>query len=192
MPCYWGVSLLRPHPTDENRLYRGVSCYERDDKVTVRESLDGGATWNALYMPRFADPRWLVGGQADAPDRLILGSNRDARFGNYVINRSDDGGATWTTMQEYTDGGQTMRGPDLAIGGLAMDPTRSDRLLLALNASGRKEPAPAPLQLSLDDGTSWVQSWPPGLGTVNDVTFGIDGKLMFAASETGVWRASAP
>jgi len=85
-----------------------------------------------------------------------------------------------------------MKGPDLAIAGLAMDPTRSERLLLALNASGRKEPAPAPLQLSLDDGQSWSEYSPEGLGTVHDVAFGIDGKLMFAATSTGLWRAAAP
>ena len=31
------------------------------DRVTIRESLDGGVTWRALYMPHLADPTWLVG-----------------------------------------------------------------------------------------------------------------------------------
>jgi photosystem II stability/assembly factor-like uncharacterized protein len=192
MPCYWSVSLLKPHPTDETRLIRAAACYARGDYVTVKESTDQGATWRSLYMPARADPRWLVGQQADAPDRLILGSNRELPAGNYIIHRSDDGGTTWATMQEYRGGGSSMRGPDLAISGLAMDPTRSDRLLLALNASGRHEPAPAPLQVSLDDGQTWSEYSPEGLGEVNDVAFGIDGKLLFAATETGLWRAAAP
>jgi len=188
MGCHLIVSLLRPHPTDQHRLYRAVSCSDRGTRVTLKESTDGGASWRELHRPREADPRWLVGAQQDAPDRLILGSNRDSRFGNYVLERSDDGGTSWTTMLEYTDGGLSMRGPSLAIAGLAMDPTRSDRLLLALNAYGRNEPGPPPLRLTIDNGQTWTEYSPDSLGKINDVAFGIDGRMMFVATEGGIWR----
>ena len=48
------------------------------------------------------------------------------------------------------------------------------------------------LRLSLDGGASWLDASPEGMGRVSDVAFGVDGRMLFAASETGVWRASMP
>ena len=193
MPCYWIVYLLQPHPTEPNGLYRAFACESRGIFVTLRRSLDGGANWQILIQPPLVAPGWLVGGQADAAGRLIFGANSGGHtFGGYIISRSDDDGATWQTIDEYKEGGQVNRGPNVSIGGLAIDPTRSDRLLLGLNASGRPRTAstPAPLRLSDDGGATWTDVTPPDLGKINDVKFGIDGGTMFVATDDGVWRAA--
>jgi hypothetical protein len=31
---------------------------------------------------------------------------------------------------------------------------------------------------------------PPDLAKINDVTFGVDGRTMFVATDTGLWRAA--
>jgi len=195
LTCYWVVYLLQPHPVDPNGLYRAFSCETRGLQVTLRRSHDGGATWQALLGPIGATPHWLVGGQHDAPDRLVMGANTSTMtFGGYLLTRSDDDGATWKTIEEYKEGGQTNRGPNVFNGGLAMDPTRSDRLLLGLNASGRtgESAPPEPLRLSEDGGLTWTDVTPPDLPKITDLKFGIDGRTMFAATESGLWRAAAP
>jgi hypothetical protein len=194
LACYWSTFLLQPHLSEANGLYRAFGCQARGLFVTLRRSVDGGATWQALIEPPRAAPRWLVGGLPDAPDRLIVGSNTTANDdGGYVLSRSDDNGTTWRTIEEYHEGGQVNRGPSLSIDGLAIDPTLSDRLLIGLNAYGRTGPRPVPpLRLSLDGGSSWTDVTPPDLPKINDVKFGIDGRTMFVATESGIWRAPAP
>jgi photosystem II stability/assembly factor-like uncharacterized protein len=51
---------------------------------------------------------------------------------------------------------------------------------------------PAPLKMSQDGGASWTDVSPSGMGSVRDVAIGIDGRMMFAAAQTGVWRATTP
>jgi photosystem II stability/assembly factor-like uncharacterized protein len=193
--CTWDVALFQAHPTDADRLFLAAACSRNATQIVLQASRDGGATWTDLYTPTLAKPRWLVVGNAAAPGRLVLGLNKDARTGGSLVIRSDDNGATWTTALEFTGGGSMSGGgPNVTIGGLAVDPTSADHLLLGLNASSGDWDTPAPIRTSQDGGETWHEEPTPadGLGTIRDVSFGIDGRLLFLATDNGVWRASAP
>ena len=195
MPCWWSVYIVQPHLADPNGLDTAIFCDAKGLYVRLRRSLDGGATWQQLSVFPQAAPVSLVGNQPDAPGRLYVGANADpARSSGYQIARSDDDGASWTTIEEHTAESRVNAEPNIGIGGLAIDPTRSDRLLVGLNPSGRGAPAPAPprLHLSEDAGATWADVTPPDLTKINDVKFGVDGRTMFVATDAGVWRGSAP
>ena len=192
--CTWSVPLLQPHQTDPNRLFRAAACNIRGDEVPLKESRDGGQTFSeVIYKYPLGQVTRLVGGQPDAPQRLYLGVTKDYRGGGSLLVRSDDDGGSWRTLQEYTGGGgMSGGGPDVSVRGLALDPTNSDRLLVGLNATLQDRPQPPTLRLSLDGDASWVDASPEGIGKLADVAFGVDGRMLFAASETGVWRAALP
>lgn len=180
--CDWGVALLQAHATDPNRVYLAASCVRTGVQATLEESTDRGATWRDLYRPRLAEPDWLV-----TASSLHLAIRKDQRGGGSILTRSQDEGATWTTILEHA--GQQ---PDVWIGGLAGDPTNPDRLLLGLNAKQGPSTLPSQIRLSTDGGVTWAAIAPPDLPRLHDVKFGVDGKMLFAATDSGVWRAPAP
>ena len=188
--CYWVVSLLQPHPTDPQRVFRAAACGDRAQHAELQESRDRGLTWTTIYTPQLARPHRLVGATPDRPQRLIVAMNKDLRGGGSSVVRSDDDGATWTKVLDYAGGGgMTGGGPNVGITGLSVDPTNGDRLLVGLSANPGTWAMPPLLRLSLDGGTTWTDATSPGVTKVNDVAFGIDGRLMFAATDTGVWRS---
>jgi hypothetical protein len=78
----------------------------------------------------------------------------------------------------------------VTIGGLAADHTNPDRLLLGLNVRQGPTDLPSQVRLSSDGGGSWTEVAPPDLPRLHDLRFGIDGQMLFAATESGVWRAA--
>lgn len=192
--CTWAVTLVQPHLTDPNRLFRAAACNIRGDEVPLKQTRDGGQTFgDAIYKYPLGQVMLLAGGQPDAPQRLYAGVNKDYRGGGSLLARSDDDGASWRTLLEYTGGGgMSGGGPDVSLTGLALDPTNSDRLLVGLNATLNDRPFSSTLRLSLDGGSTWADASPEGIGKLADVAFGVDGRLLFTAGETGVWRAAMP
>jgi hypothetical protein len=192
--CHWTVSVLQPHPTDPDRLFRAAACVNRSNGTALKESRDGGHTLSGvLYEHPLSQVARLAGNLPDAPQRIYLGANKDYHGGGSLVVVSDDDGGSWQTLLEYSGGGgMTGGGPNTTLAGLALDPTNSNRLLVGLNASQGAQTVPTTLRLSLDGGATWLDASPEGIGKATDMAFGIDGRMQFAASETGAWRAPMP
>ncbi len=190
--CEWGVALLQAHATDPDRVFLAASCSRNAEQAVLEHSTDRGSTWSDLYTPKLAEPDWLLAGSTSPPRSLVLALRKDARGGGSILAYSQDG-ATWATLLEHTGGGgMSGGGPNVTIGGLAADPTNPDRLLLGLNARQGARDLPSQILLSGDGGGSWADIAPPDLPRLHDLRFGIDGQTLFAATESGVWRAPAP
>jgi photosystem II stability/assembly factor-like uncharacterized protein len=192
--CEWSVALLQAHATDSNRVFLAASCSRNAQQVALEQSADRGTTWIDLYTPKLAEPDWLLTGAAGPTSPILLALRKDdGRGGGSILARSQDDGASWTTILEHSGGGgMSASGPDVTIGGLDADPTASDRLLLGLNARQGPRDLPSQLRLSNDGGASWTDIGPPDLPRLHDVRFGTEGRMMFAATEGGVWSATAP
>src|SRR5262245_44200141 len=183
--CGWGVRLLQAHPVDPLRVFRAAACTAgRDFGVVLRQSTDQGNT----FMPWFSTiddpmavpdhyPNRLVGGSAAAPVRFYLAANRDARVGGSDLVRSDDDGATWTSVLAYSGGD-----PNITLGGLAYDPANPDRVYVGLTTDG------SGVLTSPDGGSTWCSLGQQPIGAVRDLALGVDGQNLYAATESGVWR----
>jgi hypothetical protein len=196
--CGWGIRVLQAHPTDPRRVFRAAACTAgRDFGIVLRQSNDQGTTWTPWFstvqdVTAIPDhyPRRLVGGSGAAPTRFYLAENRDARLGGSDLFRSDDNGASWTSVLVYRGGGSPgfanedndPSAPNVMLGGVAYDPANPDRVFvgLATDASG--------VMTSPDGGATFCMLGQQPIGAVRDVVLGIDGRNLFAATDTGVWR----
>jgi hypothetical protein len=196
--CGWGVRLLQAHPADSLRVFSAASCTAgRDFGVVLRQSTDQGTTFtpwfstieDALAVPDHYPAR-LVGGSGAAPTRFYLTANRDGRLGGSDLVRSDDDGATWTSILTYRGGGSTgFAGPDndpslpnITLGGLTYDPSNPDRVYVGLTGDG------SGVVTTPDGGATWCSLGLEPIGPVRDLVLGIDGRNLYAATDTGVWR----
>jgi photosystem II stability/assembly factor-like uncharacterized protein len=185
--CGWGVRILQPHPTDVRRVFRTADCYAgRNLSDALRQSLDQGATWADLFEPQLAFPTRLVGGAGAAPGRLYLAANRDARAGGSSVFRSDDDGRNWSEVLGFRGGGTTEQPnlPNVQIGGLAYDPAAPNRVFVGLTEGGRG------VRASSDGGRTWVNLGRQDLGQINALVLGINGRDLYAATDSGLWRLS--
>jgi photosystem II stability/assembly factor-like uncharacterized protein len=203
--CTASVTILQPHPTDVERVFRAAPCNAgRTFGASLNQSTDYAGTWTAVFNPEpFAKPllgypRRLVGGQGTAPARFYLAVNRDRRLGGSSLFRTDDDGATWTELlanrgggtPAYIPPGEDPNAPNIGLGGLAYDPANPDHLFVgrqsypgyfaAADGGGVSE--------SRDAGLSWSDLGRQDIGAVNDLAWGIDGRNLYAATEQGVWR----
>ena len=191
--CDWAIYLLQAHATDPNRLFLATSCTPRAATADVEQSLDRGATWAPTYPSRLAIPGRVVVAGTNPAGQLLIPLAKDYHGGGSLLTRSQDDGATWTTILEFAGGGSmTGGGPSVGIAGLSVDPTAPDRLLLGINASQASNMLDSQIRLSQDGGTTWTEISPPDFPVISDLAFGIDGRMMFAATGTGVWRATTP
>jgi photosystem II stability/assembly factor-like uncharacterized protein len=196
--CGWGVRLLQPHPTDQRRVARAAACTAgRDFGVVLRQSTDMGASWSPWFstiddVTAVPDhyPSRLVGGSGSAPTLFYLAANRDTRLGGSDLVRSDDDGATWTSVLTYRGGGSPgfagpdndPTAPDVSLGGLAYDPMNPDRVFVGLAGDG------SGVITTPDGGATWCGLGNQPIGAVRDLVLGVDGRNLYAATDTGVWR----
>jgi hypothetical protein len=146
-------------------------------------SRDRGSNWSTLspspFRSIFAE---LAGCGMRSPSRLYLTDRQpDALDGpsnmTAFLLRSDDGGQSWQQVR----GGE--EGPGERIDRVSCDPTNPDRVFL-LRSDGR---TPG-IRVSQDGGRTWGEVSLPDGATVSDLTVGIDGRYLFLATDTGVWR----
>jgi hypothetical protein len=149
-------------------------------------------------------PTLLVGGQGAAPQDFYLAVNRDSRIVGSLLVRTDDDGATSKVLLDLRGpppppGGSTtfaacMTDPDgsadTRIQGLAYDPAQPDHVFVGFSGipSIGSPAADSSVLASLDGGTSWASVGCQSIGPVNDLALGIDGRNLYAATDTGVWR----
>ncbi|MGE3913929.1 MAG: WD40/YVTN/BNR-like repeat-containing protein [Chloroflexota bacterium] len=205
MTCGWGVPILKPHATDENRLFRAGNCYAgRDFYDVLRQSTDQGTSWTKIFgvgvggvssrdpqHPQFAFPELLVGGYGAAPGRYYLATHRDSRTGGGAsVFRSDDDGQTWTEVYAYRPDAESAS-ELIAVHGLAYDPVQPDTVYIGLNvyaedgASSRKF-VRAGVLVSTDGGASWSEFGKQTLTAIHDLELGIDSRNLFVATEQGL------
>lgn len=98
--------------------------------------------------------------------------------GNGLLLLRADDGAKFTTL-EIPGGG--------IVGGLGVDPQRPDRVYLAVNGTDG-----GAVRVSDDGGATWTRLGEGGLGQIGDLAVGIDGKMLFIATDRGVGRIRLP
>ncbi|MCC7371541.1 MAG: hypothetical protein IT306_24185 [Chloroflexi bacterium] len=183
--CGWGVPLFYAHPTDSAQAYRRALCARTTLEaeyggVRVEHSADQGLTWTRLSLQGAASR--IAGGFAVAPTRMYASSHlldarppehnpyTDASYTTAVVLRSDNGLDGWT---------EVLRAPQTRIDALAVDPANADRVFV-----GRKDGL---VMTTQDGGASWSELG-RDIGAVGDLALGIDGRNLYAATATGIWR----
>ncbi|MCA1646976.1 MAG: hypothetical protein LC797_16440 [Chloroflexi bacterium] len=175
--CTWTVLILFPHPSNELRVLRTSGCYAGFSVSfgdSLKQSTDRGATFTSLFHPTPLFPSRLVGGQGSQPMRFYLGAHFGASPGGGKLFRSDDDGATWTTILNFTSGP--------SVSGLAYDPSAPGKVYAGLTD--------ATVQISHDAGSTWAQlGGSVGMSNrVTDLALTLDGQYLLAASDQGVFR----
>jgi len=190
--CDWAVPLLQAHPTDPNRLFLGASCPRSSLYADLEQSVDRGVSWSIMRKNGLSTPHEVVQAGLSPTGQLLMSLGKDYRGGGSLLVRSQDDGITWTTLLEFTGGGSASGGgPDVRMGALTVDPTAPDRLLLAINPIQSGKSLDSQIRLSNDAGTSWAEIAPVGFPGISDLAFGIDGRMLFASTKAGVWRAAS-
>ena len=175
-PCWGSIYLLSPHPTDAVRVFRALAClYGGTANATLRQSHDRGAQWDELRAGFFYPTR-LVGGLGTDPGRWYVAGPRDERYfgGGSEVWASADDGETWTKVASFAI---------TRVGGLAYDPVRPSTLFIAIGSG---------VQRSDDGGTTWRAVGRQDLPPITDLTLGVDGQRVYAATEAGVFRLPLP
>jgi len=178
-PCGWTLTLFAAHPADTQRAFRTAACAAgRDLSLSLSHTTDQGATWSRVFSPSRGYPELLVGGAGAAPTRYYLVAMRrgPTEVGGHLF-RSDDDGANWRETR-FFDGA--------LVNGLSYDPTAPDRVYVGLGRGGNS------VLGSTDRGTTWTDLGLPDGSSVNDVALGIDGRNLYAATDTGLWRLPLP
>lgn len=188
--CQFSVLLLYPHPTDADRVFRAYAC--RVGAIfwtTMGESRDQAATWRVALDPmdrslpgekqRRIWPSELAGGAGVEPRRLYAsgcsGTTPISSVEFTVLYRSDDDGASWNIMGSLGD--------EPCITALVADPSQPDRVYVGLRNG---------VMTSANGGQSWSDLGRRDLGRVYELALGVDGKNLYAATDTGLHRMAIP
>ncbi|MBV9357687.1 MAG: hypothetical protein JO023_19420 [Chloroflexi bacterium] len=180
-PCTVSFTLLLAHPTDARRLVTDAGCYAgRDLGTGLQQTRDGGQTWSTfLSTGRGLSPCMLIGGQGTQPNRWYLVANPFMSDGGGLVLRSDDDGATWTTMLQTEQQVQSLCG-------VTYDPTNPDSVWVA--ASQTPDPTLTGVRASSDGGHTWSYLGRQDIGWVHALARAADGSALFAATNEGIWR----
>ena len=188
--CNWRLSMLAADRSVAGRVFRVWYCEGGTRTPVLQRSDDDGATWtDNLVLPVFA--RYWAGNRGPAGERLYLAGSREPREGGSAALVSLDGGASWVSIIAFEGGGLNLEGPLVEIGGLAFDPGDPTKIWLGLNRSAaRASPRTfaGEVVVSGDGGMTWTPLSGGPLARLNDLVLGIDGRFLFAATESGVFR----
>jgi len=147
----WEIYHLKGSPVDPNRIYaaQNTSWFGQ----LIQRSEDGGKTWNPVdndfaYQSPTHDHLWYDGTpkpwefvrvwhlepSLDDPDTVYAGVQDAALY------RSNDGGQSWTELtglREHPTAGSWMPGAGgLCLHTIIVDPTRPERMHIAISAAG--------------------------------------------------------
>ncbi len=200
--CYWRAPFIVAHPTEPRRVISAANCLAgRDVGGYVTQSQDGGRTF-ANFWPSETGPTVLgyplrlVGGRGPMPKRWYLALNADPRGGGSTLVRTDDDGATWTSVLEFRGGGTF--DPNRASGdvwniqmrGLAFDADHPDTVYVARSAtSGQNDEllVTSGVAASTDAGQTWSDLGSQQLGKISDLAIASDATRLFVASDQGLF-----
>jgi hypothetical protein len=213
--CVWRTPLLVPHPTDPDRLAVNNDCSAgRSTSGQMELRTNRGADMASEYdtgtesgqMPR----AWSWGGSSG--HNLIALSDvgvvnvtdagvvRNGAHSQVEIRRTDDDGATWTTVLSVDtkvtgEGNYASVEPiRLAAASLVQDPTNPSVAYLAVNQlvpGSKRITSRILLYTSIKQG-AWHDLETQDVGQVNELAVGIDGLNLYAATSTGLWRLPQP
>jgi hypothetical protein len=206
-PCGYTVRLLLPHAVSITRILTIEGCTGRGEDPLAGRSADRGAT--VTLFPDLQPERWAanaaVGGGGASPDRWYVSLFRPgmpySRIRHSKVVRTDDNGASWTTVYE-AEGGSPDSGkakPVDFVNELTYDPKRPDHVYAALSHYDAVEPglrehklAGHAVRMSRDGGATWSELGAPDAPSVTRLAVGVDGRYLFAATEKGVYRIALP
>jgi photosystem II stability/assembly factor-like uncharacterized protein len=180
-PCTASITELFAHPTDARRLATDAGCYAgRDFGSGLQQTRDAGATWTTLLSTgRGLYPCTLIGGQGAQPDRWYVVGSPFMGVGGSAVLRSDDDGATWTTIARTEEAVQRLCA-------VAYDPDQPDTIWVA--ASETDDASLTGVRASVDGGQTWSYLGRQDIGWVNALARAADGSALFAATNEGIWR----
>jgi photosystem II stability/assembly factor-like uncharacterized protein len=199
--CGYSTLILQADPSDVNQVYRARSCYSGSTHdVTMQHSTDQGATWSDLLHVDGEEIARLVGMASGRMYAIGNAGNAMASGPNSSLLRTDDGGNTWQEVLPLPgnwshgvrddqgnlvldDQGHAVSVPlhVVRIHALTYDPAQPDRVYLARDEASQ-------IQASTDGGLTWTDAGQREFSAVNDLTVGIDGRNLYAATDEGVWR----
>jgi photosystem II stability/assembly factor-like uncharacterized protein len=172
-----GWRVIAFAPSDPQTAYAGQSAYysagsfnEHMPASGVWVSHDGGSTWQAANGGEMAD--------ANVTALAVVGDNPAvvyAATGNHGVQKSTDGGATWTRV--------TTEEPFLTV---AVSPQDSNRVLIGRQFGGMRS--------STDGGVSWspVTAGLSAEANISDIVFDPANPMIVYASDrmSGVYRST--
>lgn len=183
-PCTPQLDLLRAHPTNDQRLFYSAGCYAGRNVFgghPLGQSMNRGTTMAPLLQVSGRAARGLIGGQGVAPGRLYVSQNPLGPGISAALYRSDDDGATWSSVLDFPNPGGT---GVTVITGLAYDPANPDRVYVGISGPDHG------VQTSDDGGQTWTVVGQEDIGNVREVLLGIDGLNLYAATDSGLWVLS--
>jgi hypothetical protein len=134
----------------------------------------------------------LTGGQGAMPSRFFLVVTKPAQGGGMSLLRSDDDGLTWVEQLSYAGGGGMTPAndtrPNVTLSGLAVDAGAPDRLYGAFRERVKGQPESSAVRTSADGGLTWTDLGQGLGGPASSLALGIDGRNLYAATGSGVWR----
>jgi len=190
--CARSTEVFLVHGSDPGRVLLAGGCHRAQDTANegqrMLSSADNGTTWSPITQPAGSEVttvQRVVGWRGAMPSRLYTaadhhqlldrGSGR-TRFLGSSVYQSDDDGQTWARVLTFTDQGAA---EPARVRALEYDPARPDALYIAVGGGVRA---------SADGGASWSELGRRDLPRINDLALGIDGRNLYAATESGVYR----
>lgn len=156
--------------------------------------MDRGLTWTTVIPesgPDASFPEYFATGPEGT---VYVAGFRGPDLRGSVLWSSADGGQTWTRRFSDGQGRDTYDTPWLRTAGVAADPTRPGRAYAAFNehvmpaATSSVTRTRVVLKATTDGGATWIDVEADDPGEVFDIAVGVDGRALFAATSTGVWR----
>ncbi|MFT3712351.1 MAG: hypothetical protein QM817_32290 [Archangium sp.] len=187
--CYYGGSFV-VDPTDRRNVFLG-SC-----QAGIFKSTDCGATWTKVSTGRHSidinsGRQWTMAIDPTNPQILYANSGYNLHDGNNsTLYKSINGGVDWDQIWPPAN---AMGVPGF-VGGVQMDPTDSQHLLLGMHAACGAPHANACFGESLNGGMTWrivdgEASWNGGEGST--VSFlGNSDTWIFKSETNGLWRTT--
>lgn len=204
--CSYLVLKLIPLRFDPQDVIRIAGCNRADYAITLGRSSSGlrpGGDTRFVDSDPDLGTRAIAGAFSSNPDRwyVSLGTRQRSGPTRWKLVRSDDGGASWVTLQEAIGGGYAQTGfiqrwevaSDIAVNPLNTDDVYT--LIAYANPDlmpngGVSYTTQWLVRASHDAGTTWTDL--PSLPIARELAVGIDGRYLYAGTARGLMRMPIP